>query len=768
MAGAVESTRPQDMARNVPERVRTKGGHSPRARIHAAWSPIGQKMRRTALLRGLGFLLGLLLLVGLAGDAYAQSFFDSLPSIQGLDSAAFAGDTVITDYTGKVQLADVGNHGDHRLAVRLKDVNPVMVNATVAIEDRGFWSNPGFDLASIVRAEFDNLRSGHIVSGASTITQQLAKQQFLTPDQTYNRKVKELALAYELSQTYSKDQIMELYLNKSFYGSQSYGIEAAAESYFHIPASKLDLAQAAMLAGLPSAPTEWNPVLHPDSAKLRQTEVLQAMVRSNFISQDDMDKAVAEKLSYNAPVNSFLAPHFVDYVQAELRQLGFQPGVQQLNVKTTLDYHMQQIGESVVNYNLAAKPGRSCYNSGVPDGWPYYSEAGAKCWDPKGQLSSGLVAIDPATGDIMVMVGSPNYNASAGQINYTTIPRNMGSSMKPYTYGAVYNARAATVDTPVYDGPSPLVYKDCCSTTDFYNYDHRSHGILPLKKAMGNSLNIASVKVELSIGVPAVLSWMRNLGVYPRFVNPDGSYNATAPADEYGPSLTLGGYPITLLEHASGMATYADMGVYHTPQAILQVTDSHGQVLYTDHPDQRARQAIDPGVAFIMAQVMADDQNRCLIFGCNSALHWRDRTVAAKTGTTENFKDAITVAFTPSIAAALWVGDVLNNNYTMISGADSYYVAAPPMHSFIAQAEAGVPGNLWYAKPADVVAGANNSWFLSDTTNVPKLPGDNPPSPTPAGPVYVVPPDPGTGPVLASPSPSPIPTVTPCTPPTCH
>jgi penicillin-binding protein 1A len=154
---------------------------------------------------------------------------------------------------------------------------------------------------------------------------------------------------------------------------------------------------------------------------------------------------------------------------------------------------------------------------------------------------------------------------------------------------------------------------------------------------------------------------------------------------------------------------------------------------------------------------MSDDQNRCLIFGCNSALHWKDRTVAAKTGTTENFKDAITVAFTPDIAAALWVGDILNNNYSMISGADSYYVAAPPMHSFIAQAEAGIPGNLWYTKPADVVAGANNSWFLSDTTNITKLPGDNPPSPTPSAPVYVVPPDPGTGPVLASPSPSPLP-----------
>src|SRR5260370_3833073 len=152
---------------------------------------------------------------------------------------------------------------------------------------------------------------------------------------------------------------------------------------------------------------------------------------------------------------------------------------------------------------------------------------------------------------------------------------------------------------------------------------------------------------------------MRNLGVDPRFINPDGSYNSTAPADEYGPSLTLGGYPITLLEHVTGIATYADMGVYHTPEAVLTVTDSHGQVLYSTHPDQRARQAIDPAVAFIMAQTMSDDQNRCLIFGCNSALHWRHRTVASKTGTTANFNHNATVAFTPHIPAGLRRGDVL-------------------------------------------------------------------------------------------------------------
>ncbi len=730
------------MARNVPERIKTKGGHSPRARIHAAWSPIGQKMRRTTLLRGLGAAVAVMLVIGVAADAYAQSFFDSLPSIQGLDSAAFAGDTIIYDSTGKVVLADVGNHGDHRLAVKLKDVAPVAIQATVAIEDKGFYTNPGFDLVGIVRAAFDNIRAGRIVGGGSTITQQLAKQQFLTPEQSVSRKIKELALAYELSQTYSKDQIMELYLNKSFYGSQSYGIEAAAESYFHIPASKLNLAQASVLAGLPQAPTEWNPVLHPESAKLRQTEVLQAMVRSNFISQEDMDKALAEKLVYQAPVNSFLAPHFVDYVLAELRQLGFQPGIQQLNVTTTLNWKMQQIGQSVVSSNLKKNLWR----------------------DPKGVLSSGLVAVQPTTGDILVMVGSPSYNSKGGQINYTTIPRNMGSSMKPYTYGAVINARAATVDTPVYDGPSPLVYKDAYSTTKIYNYDGRSHGVLPLKKAMGNSLNIAAVKVELSIGVPAVLSWMRNLGVIPRYISPDGSYNATAPGDQYGPSLTLGGYPITLLEHVEGIATYADMGVYHTPQAVLKVTDSRGAVLYQDHPNQRARLAIDPAVAFIMAQIMADDQNRCMIFGCNSQLHWKDRTVAAKTGTTDNFKDAATIAFTPDLATGLWVGDILDNRHFMKYGSDGVFVASPGVHTFVSSALAGVPGNRWYTAPPGVVAGPNNSWYLLDARSIARLPGDNPPSPTPSTPTYVVPPDSGVGPIVASPVPTPCPSpgIPPC------
>ncbi len=726
------------MSRNIPEKIKTKGGHQPRARIHAGWSPIGQHHRRIVWLRALGVLVAVCLVVGFAVDAYAQSFFDSLPSIRGLGSASFAGDTIILDRNGK-QLADVGfNTGDHRLAVPLKSVAPTMIQATVAIEDKGFYTNPGFDAMAILRAIYDDVRTGHIVSGASTITQQLAKQQFLTPDQTYSRKVKELALAYELSQTYSKDQIMELYLNKSFYGSQSYGVDAAAESYFHIPASQLDLAQSAMLAGLPQAPTEYNPVLNPDAAKVRQTEVLQAMVTNNYITQDEMNKAVAEKLTFYSPVTSYLAPFFVDYVQQELANLGFQPGVQQLTVKTTLDYNLQAAGESIVRSNLKANLYR----------------------DRSGQLSSAMVAEDPRTGEILVMVGGPDYNATinGAKINLATTPRNMGSSMKPYTYGAVIAAKVATVDTPIYDGPSPLVYKDAYSTTKFYNYDGRSHGVLPLKKAFANSLNICAVKAELSIGVPAVLTWMRNMGVNPRYIkaNPDGTYTSdpNAPPDEYGPSLTLGGYPITLLEHVSGISVYADQGIYHSPEAIEQVSDAQGNILYQTNADQRSRLAIDPGVAYIMAQIMADDNNRALIFGYNSALHWKDHTVAAKTGTTDNFKDAVTVAYNPVLAVGLWVGDILGNNHYMTYGSDGVFVASPGVHQFVEVALKGVPANLWYSKPPDVVPGPNNSWYLTGVTSINRLPGDNPPSPTPKQVIVTVPPDPG-GPIVASPTPSP-------------
>ena len=717
------------MAQKRPRIYKTRGGHSPRARVHASWSPIGQRQRRQTVVRLLGVLLGLVLVAVVAADAYAEQFLQTLPSVHGLDASTFAGDTVVTDRTGVV-LADVGEHGNHRLVVRLKDVSPKLIQATIAIEDKNFYKNQGFDIEGIIRSALNNYRAGTVTGGGSTITQQLAKQLFLSPEQTYSRKIKEVILAYELSQAYTKDQILELYLNNTYYGSQSYGIQAAAQSYFHVDAKNLDLAQAAMLAGLPQAPTEWNPILHPEAAKVRQLDVLTAMERAGFISHEESGQAYTENLTYNPPVNSFLAPHFVDYVQEELRRLGFRPGVQQLIVKSTLDYRQQQVGEQVVRDNLA----KNAYR------------------DRGGQLSSGLIAMNPRTGEITTMVGSPDYNARGGQYNWTTTPRNPGSSIKPFMYGAVIAARAATMDTPIYDGPSPLVISQA-GAPDYkvYNYDHGTHGTLPLKQALGNSLNIPAVKSELSVGVPAVLTYMRNLGLYPQ-----SNGDPNAPLQNYGPSLTLGGYPTRLIDQVTALSVYANLGVYHPAEAILQVTDSKGTVLYKANPDANKRQAIDPGVAFIMAAIMSDDNNRARIFGKNSPLHLTERISAAKTGTTDDFKDALTMGFTPDLAAVIWVGDILDINHTMVKGSDGVFVAAPGWHSFMVQALNGVP-DKWYQPPGDVVQGSGGSWFLKDSQGAPKLRNDSQPSPSPPPATYSIPADPGTGPVGVIPSPCPSP-----------
>ena len=721
----------------LPEQIKTRRGRLTRARLHAGWSPIGQRIARSKFWRGVGVLLLLLLLGAAVADSYAQQLLIGLPSIAGLDSGNLRADTLIMDRNGAV-LADVGQQGDHRLVVGLHEVSPFVLQATIAIEDRTFYNNPGVDWLGVLRAALSNQSAGRLVSGASTITQQLARSLFLTPDRSYERKLKEVILAYQLTQTYSKDQILELYLNTNFYGAQSYGVQAASRTYFQKDVKKLDLAEAAVIAGLPSAPTQWNPLLHPEASKTRQQEVLDAMLRVGMISPLEHDAALAEKLTFYSPQNSFLAPHFVDYVQEELLQLGFKPGQQQLLVKTTLDLGMQRIGEQVLTENLAGNTWR----------------------DRGGQLGSAMVAMDPKTGYILVMVGSTDYNANGGQINLSTVPRNPGSSLKPYTYGAVFNARRATVETPVVDGPNPLEIPQVIGPVyKVYNYDHKIHGTFPLKQALGNSLNICAVKVELSIGVPAVLEYMRNLGVFPRVPLPNGGYDAMAPLTNYGPALTLGGYPVTLLEHVTALSVYANMGVYHSAESILTVSDVHGKVLYRANPDSSRRQAIQPGLAYIMSDVLSTDANRAAIFGLRSPLHLPDRTAAAKTGTSDDFKDALTIGYTPDIAVVMWVGDILGITHTMIPGSDGVFVVAPAWHRFMEAALSGVP-DKWYTPPPDIIWN-NGDWYLSDYVTTGRLPNDNPlPTPSPS-PVYIVPPDPGTGPVLASPTPTPAPSPSP-------
>lgn len=720
-----------------PAQYRNRKGQRVRARIHALGAPLWDRARRQSHLRALAIVLVLLVAGAGVADVEAERFLATLPSVKGLDAASLTGDTFVYDRSGNL-LADLGNQGNHRQYLQLKDISPHMQKATIDIEDRNFYKNSGFDLSGIARAAYENLRYGHTVQGGSTITQQLAKGLLLTPEQSYQRKAKEIVLAYEISQTYSKTQILELYLNNSYYGEQAYGVEAASKIYFRTDAKQLDIAEAAMLAGLPQSPTELDPVLHPAAARARQEDVLQALLTQGDITQAEYTQALAEKLDFSPPVNNFKAPHFDDYVQKELVALGFHPGQEQLFVTTTLDWGKQQIAERDVRENLQANLYR----------------------DSAGQLDSALVAMDPHNGQILAMVGSADYNRKGGQYNYVAdVPRNPGSSYKVFTYTAAIESRKTTMETLIVDGPSPYVVPmPSGAPYQVYNYTHGTYGTLPLRVAFASSLNIPAVKTELAIGVPAVLQFSRNVGLHPMLSNGDGTYTVDGPMSNYGPSLTLGGYPVTLLDEVAGLSTIADMGVYHAPEAILSVKDARGHILYQADPNASRKQVVDPGAAFITAEILNDDNNRALIFGHNSTLHLSDRQSAAKTGTNDDFKDGLTIGFTPDLATVVWMGDTLGNQYTMSRGSDGVYVAAPLWHRFMEEALAGVP-DRWYSPPSDVVKGDGaHRWFLADQRNVPSLNGGSP-SPSPSPTASVVPADPGVGPTALIPSPNPTPSL---------
>lgn len=663
------------------------------------------------ILRFAAVILALVLIGGIAANAYVQSLMADLPVIpRNLSATTFGnGDTRIFDSSGTQLLADVGNRGDHRINVSLSDISPKLVQATVAVEDRTFWTNPGYDPQGIARAALADFRHHGVVAGGSTITQQLAKKMFLTPDQSLDRKIKEVVLADRLTRTFSKQQILELYLNENNYAEQQYGVEAAAMGYFNKPAKDLDLAQASLLAGIPQSPAVWDPVLHFSLSKQRQRDVLNSMVAANYITASEAHKAFIEPLQVNPPGNNFQAPQFVSYVEQELRSLGFDPGRQQLTVRTTLDWGKQQLGQGIVVSNLAKQRFR----------------------DPGGLLSSAMVSLDPKTGDILAYVGSPDFNnhTQCAQCDFVdTVARNPGSSIKPFTYAAAIDAHLATMDTPILDGPTP--YQAVLPNGENYpvqNYDKQAHGVQPLRKALASSLNIPAVKVETAVGVPQVVDFWRKMGLHPE----DKSFNPNGPDTNYSAATTLGGAPVLMLDEAAAYAVLADGGVYHQPEAVLQVTDGTGKVLYQSHPEQRQSQVLDPGVAYIIGAIISNDANRSVSFRPNGPLVLPGHQAAAKTGTSENFKDTLTAGYTPDLVSLFWMGDILDNTHHMVDNSDGVDVVAPAWHDFMMQALKGVP-NHWFTPPNDVVQGKDGSWFLRGVTDISHLPNDNPsPSPSP-------------------------------------
>lgn len=659
-------------------------------------------------------------------SAYVAQMSNGLPDIKGLNAAAFHGDTLIYDRNG-VLLADVGNGGDHRQYVKFDQISPLLVKATVDVEDRTFWTNQGYDVQSIIRAGLGNVTHTTVQSGASTITQQLAKEYFLGPEQTYTRKVKELLLARELTQTYSKRQIMELYLNLNNYGEEQYGVQAASRTYFGKNAKDLDLAQASLLAGLPQAPFDYDPVLHLQAAKSRQIVVLEAMVRQGDITQEQAHDAYLEKLTVNPPTGNLggIAPAFVAYVENELQALGYKVGTEQMVVRTTLDANLQQDATNIVKQNLQK-------NAGL---------------DP-GNLNSAAVAMDPTTGQILTYVGSAGEGTPGAKFDYVggcpiydhpgACPDvqyvNPGSSVKPYTYGLALQEGKATMNSKINDDPVPFtVTAPNAPPYQVFNFvPTKGYGQQPLKVAFPNSLNISAVKTEIADGLPQLVDFWRGLGLNPRPGGQTPAQAAALPDTVFGPSLTLGGFPITLMQHAAALGTIADLGTYHQPEAILSVTDDNGKVMYQADPNRGMKaSAMDPGAAFIVSSILADDNNRALVFGKGTPLHLNDHMAAAKTGTTEDFHDGLTVGWTPHLVSVFWIGDVNGNgpgHQMQGPNTDGVYVAAPAWHQFMEDALKGVNPNDWYQMPADVTRAKDGSYYLTRySQNIPQLIGD--PSP---------------------------------------
>ena len=665
-----------------------------------------QALNRHPIRRPAGWVIRLLVLLVIAipsliitSPSYV-AFADKLPDPNQV-SMTVPEDTMIYASDNKTLLADLHPPGYQSYFEPLSDMGTLLPEAVISIEDRNFYQEPGIDPQGIVRASMVDWKSHSPTEGASTITQQLVKLRLVGNQASLDRKMREALLAFEIERHYSKDQILEWYLNSVFFANTAWGTAAASKIYFHKQTKDLDLAQASMLAGIIRGPTIYNPLVNWASAKARQQQVLSAMIRDEKITAADAAQAFAEDLSppnhMFMPTNEVTAAAFVSYVTGQLIQMFGKDTTYSggLRVVTTLNPALQTIGQNVV--------------SGVIGSLRY-----------RNVTQGALVALDPTTGAILTMVGSADPNNYGGQYNLAVWPpRNPGSSMKIFTYTAAIASGKYTMTTPIQD--SPIAIPDGTSMYKPQNYDGKYHGTCQLQVCMGNSLNIPAVKVELGVGVPAVVQLARTMGA-PPYTNhgTDANgwpiYTTDDALTTYGASLTLGGYGETPLQMATGASVLAAQGILREPFAINVVL--RGDSLLYAHQYSPGQQVLDPRVAYIMEQIMSNDNNRAMIFGRNSLLTLPGRHVGAKTGTSDSFADAWTVGYTPHLVAAVWGGNA-NWNMKMTKNSDSYYIAAPMWHPFMQQAlDALGIGDEWYSQPPGLVVAnchGQTAWYMPGT-----------------------------------------------------
>ena len=573
----------------------------------------------------------------------------------------------ILDRNGKVLFEGYG--GQDTNVVPLTGIPASLKNATLAAEDPGFYGHSALSLRGTIRAAVVDIVDHGTVEGGSTLTQQLVKNALLTQTKTFTRKYQEVLLAMDLESRYSKDQILDMYLNEIYYGQGASGVAAASETYFHEPVSKLTLAQSALIAGLPLGPSRFDPNASVSDATGRRNFVLAKMASLGMITNAQAQAAENQPIqlaSVGAPQTapagsmpmivyskqiSIQAPWFVFYVLDQLRQQYGDQLIEQggFTVKTTLDLTKENMAEQDISQQI-----NNLSSHNVTNG--------------------ALISMDPKTGDIISMVGSVNYNAPGfGNVNVTLADRQPGSSFKPIAYATAFE-KGWTGATTVLDAPVSFPGANGTTYTP-QNYDQKFHGVVTLRHALDNSLNIPAIKVLQFATIPATLQTAHDIGI-----------TTLNDPSQYGLSLVLGGGDVRPIDMATAYATFDNDGVTVEPRSILSVTDRFGNNITKPDPNQ-PKPTLDPRIAYMITNILSDNAARLPEFPINSPLALT-RPAAAKTGTTDDFRDNWTVGYTPQLVTAVWVG---NDNNTPMNNVDGITGAAPIWHNYMEQALADTP-----------------------------------------------------------------------------
>jgi 1A family penicillin-binding protein len=618
-----------------------------------------------------------LLLIGLVGGVILIPllfvwYSRDLPTPGKLVTSKYSDATRLYDRNGELLYSVYQD--ENRTYVKLDEIPKYVREGTISIEDKDFYKNGGFSPMGYVRALWNALQ-GNRLAGASTITQQLVKNVLLTSERSLPRKIKELILSIQVANRFSKDQIIEMYLNNIPYGGTAVGVEAAAEQYFGKKAKELDLAESAFLAGLPQLPSLYSPFSGNKYYIGRTEAVLKRMVADKYITKDQADKALVEIKNYQFTQRAanLKAGHFVMYVRNLLADQFGDQMVQTggLQVTTTLDYKMQSQAEEIVKDQV--------------DGLEKYD------------VSNGAAMIeDPKTGEILTMVGSKDYFSTDidGNFNVTTqAERQPGSSMKPIIYAKGFE-KGYTPSTMLMDVATN--FKETDSEPDYIpvNYDSKYRGPVQVRFALGNSFNVPAVKMLSMVGIKDAMQLAYDMGV-----------KTWQPTDEnlknVGYSLVLGGKEVHMIDEMTAYATFANGGVKQDPVAILKVTDSQGKVLYKAK-EHEGKRVLPEDVSYLISHILLDNNARTEEFGSNSFLRVAGKTVSAKTGTTDEKRDNWTFGYTPSIVVGTWVGN--NDNSPMSQSlASGITGAAPIWHALMVMALKGKPDEE-IKKPDNIMA----------------------------------------------------------------